>query len=81
MLLKEVLPPTAKQIAEKDANVQHMKEDLRHPVPDLMQQPWTQSPPCNQKMTMEVNMFLCETSKAADGLCICACMYTTPNDA
>ena len=30
---------------------------------------------------MEVNMFLRETNEAADGLCIRACAYTTPDDA
>ena len=75
------LPPTPEEIAKKEADAQHMKEDSRHPVPDLMQWPWTQSQPHNQKTTMEVNMFLHETNEAADRLCIRACTYTTPDDA
>ena len=78
MPLKEPPPPRS---AEDLANELRMKEDARHPVHDFTQRPWTQSQPRDQKLTMEVNMFLRESHEAADRLCIRTCAYTMPDDA
>ena len=68
-------------VAKKAATKQRIKEDSRHPVPDLTPRPWKQSQPRDQKTTMEVNMLLREVQEAADGLCIRACAFTEPDDA
>ena len=74
-------PLSPEELARREADNQRMKEDARHPIPDLTQRPWIQSQPRNPKTTMEVNMFLCETNEAADGLCIRACAYTPDDNA
>jgi len=74
---KEAPPPSPETLA----NELRMKEDARHTVNDLTQRAWTQSHPRDQKLTMEVNMFLREVNEASDGLCIRACAYTADDNA